>query len=165
MHSEPQASTSLIPRKEWNNEEREVLRQYVKDGYSLKQIGNILGRTRNAISGEKHRLGLSVPPKPQTPQPEKRVNTSTHRSRPRLKVNHFGEVSKLPPPKPRHRPRPTLQSQQCSLADLNGHTCRWPLGDYGAISEFYCGAPPLTGYSYCVCHCKQAYSEFRVPRS
>jgi hypothetical protein len=44
------------------------------------------------------------------------------------------------------------------LFDLRVSSCRWPLGDRGDQTEYFCGKPAVPGCSWCPAHRKQAFS-------
>lgn len=42
--------------------------------------------------------------------------------------------------------------QRCQIVDLDSTKCRWPIGEPGTKSFFFCGGRALTGKVYCRCH-------------
>jgi hypothetical protein len=48
-------------------------------------------------------------------------------------------------------------AQRRALVDLDGKTCRWPVGDPSSPHFFFCGAVPLAGKPYCDRHAARAY--------
>ena len=55
---------------------------------------------------------------------------------------------------------PEQSATKCTLMELNGHTCRWPLGNPQQADFKFCGAKPYSNgrdYPYCAAHCRRAY--------
>lgn len=49
------------------------------------------------------------------------------------------------------------KSKQVTLADLENHHCRWPIGDPRQTSFKFCGCNKVPGLSYCEVHARRAY--------
>lgn len=60
------------------------------------------------------------------------------------------------------------KSKQVTLADLENHHCRWPIGDPRQTSFKFCGCNKVPGLSYCEPHARRAYPvrypEDHIPR-
>ena len=48
-------------------------------------------------------------------------------------------------------------AQRCSLLELAGGRCRWPLSDPGKADFGFCGNDAIAGFSYCAGHARLAY--------
>lgn len=110
---------------------------------SPRQIAQELGRSRNAIIGKAHRLGLQIEarhlPKPPVKLPK-----------PKMKKSDIY----VPPPPPREIPAP---ENPVSLMDLESHHCRAIVGkDYDNLAT-YCGRDKIDGISYCAGHARIFY--------
>jgi len=115
-------------------------------------IAQRLGRTRNAIIGRAHRLGLAPLRKPRKPgarPPAKPITT------PPPVVRSPEEPSPMPAPTPAAMPRRTspdavIRCEGVSLSRVAAGECRWPIGD----KPFrFCGAPIAHRfYSWCSAH-------------
>jgi GcrA cell cycle regulator len=46
---------------------------------------------------------------------------------------------------------------RCSLLELAGGGCRWPLSDPGKDDFGFCGNAAIAGISYCAGHARLAY--------
>lgn len=49
------------------------------------------------------------------------------------------------------------QGQRRTLMQLNGHSCRWPVGDPGDSGFFFCGGVTENGQAYCPVHRTRAF--------
>jgi hypothetical protein len=134
----------------WSKEELAELRRLFALGYSATQIVKELGgkRSRNAVIGTWHRLGLE------------RGGTATNfrveqmqRQRPvmrmKLAVPAKGvPLAPLEPPPPPAAPTPAGPTY---FFDLKTHSCRWPMHGVG-LGITYCGGNKIEGSSYCLVH-------------
>ncbi len=126
------------------------------ENLSSSQCGAAMGLSRNAIIGRVHRLRLkhsnspphTCPERPKTERPKtarKRLRRTNHANSRTVVVETAEEMCDLAPD----------QSEfAVTLADLEPHHCRWPLGE-GVASQF-CGAPKAYG-AYCARHANMAY--------
>ena len=133
---------------EWTERRQQQLRDDWAAGLTMGQIGNRLGISRGAVSGQVTRLGL---PRRTAGRP----------------VGRHSQVAAAPtaaPPKP---PRPIhdagiVLGQSCSLFHLTNATCRWPVGNPVRADFFFCGNPSAdnqAGRPYCPWHTKVARGE------
>ena len=148
---------------EWSDEDVETLRRLVSEGLTTAVIGTRLGRSRNAIIGKCHRIGLfyvKLPRANQNTDSKGAIDPARHRmiqailrkeraekeetmkqlhlpteELPRTAMNHF---------------RPLPGKRTIGLEDLTSQSCRWPL-DVGAEHR-YCGDPAFIGSPYCPYH-------------
>lgn len=153
--------------KVFTKEDDEVLREKWMS-YCARDIGNILGRTKNSIIGRARRLGL-----PHKIDGSVRLSQTTHKLASPLMPTvpkapcQFAfktkKKKKLPfvplSPSLQLDPPPTT-AHNCTLLELGRTSCRWPIG-HPLTSEFrYCGIPeadfPIV--PYCPYHCKLGYS-------
>jgi GcrA cell cycle regulator len=60
-------------------------------------------------------------------------------------VDRPGSDARIPP------------AQRRTLIELDGSTCRWPVGDPAGSRFFFCGGRVAAGRPYCPEHCARAY--------
>lgn len=145
----------------WTEQYVETLKRCRADGMSATQIATELymvhrfPASRSAVLGKILRLKLP------------NINPSPVRA-----------DGRRPPPKPRPAPRkqrrysppscelaaeiicdiPADESPAaCTLGDLTGTRCRWPLGEPGTEAFRYCGVDKPDGCPYCARHARLAY--------
>jgi GcrA cell cycle regulator len=145
----------------WTTERVEQLQKYVTAGLTCSEIAAEIGVTRNAVIGKISRLGLSTGRR-RGAMPGRTRNArarTTAPSRMARMLRAFATVgptvSFVIPDVP-----PVESARRCSLLDLAGDECRWPLGDPGKADFGFCGNGAIRGFSYCVGHLRMAY---RVP--
>jgi GcrA cell cycle regulator len=139
----------------WTDGMIDRLREFCKTTISNSGIAQALneefktGFTRNAIIGKRARLGFdrprSVPlqQKPRTPRPK------------RFARFHPRQTTTISEP----LIVPTTFPHACDLLTLNNFRCRWPIGEVGSQTFFFCGEPEadLTiNLPYCVAHTRMA---------
>ena len=153
----------MIPSP-WTLKDDSILKVMWNEGATGSQIaGKLHGRTRNAVIGRIHRLGLASRPSPipirrplpippnkitePEPEPEQtKAPVSTHDEAETVEVNPTID-----------REIPVKKGKK--LMDLAREDCRWPEGDPGTAGFFFCGAPAFRDKSYCAEHCLVAYHQ------
>ncbi|WP_454914878.1 GcrA family cell cycle regulator [Xanthobacter sediminis] len=158
----------------WNDERVELLKKLWSEGLSASQIANELGDiTRNAVIGKVHRLGLSGRAKttaaPVRPQ-QRPARPEGHREQPRPQrpltqgntalapgLDDLPEEAPAPAPEPAVSGNVVPMAQRCTIMNLTESTCRWPLGEPGTESFYFCGAKSNPGMPYCSHHARIAY--------
>lgn len=154
----------------WTDENLELLRGLAKNGLSASQIASKMGfATRNAIIGKLHRLGIvSKKVNKFDPYDGKVRHRATGSQIKPVNVNpqkvhaHYTRKHRLRLEFPDTSPKPPTyiaataydeaipQEQRLTLLQLNGHTCRWPVGSPTESDFFFCGA--FTNSVYCPHH-------------
>lgn len=126
----------------WTDDELEQLKAMWAEGLTASTIGRAIGKTRNAVLGKSHRIGL--PGRAHTPairQP--RVYVPKAKSLP-VQVVLF--------------PALVLENGLHATTETVDDTmCRWPIGDPVAEEFHFCGNVPHEGHVYCAAHVKDAY--------
>lgn len=169
----------------WTEQETDLLRDLWREGLSASQIGARIGKTRNAVLGRVHRLGIADRPK--------RSNAAATRSTPRRKVapqrapmptslrqsterapqdvlDEIASVYRCGAPVDHHDDDPDFIGPCFRLTvrtmPLFG-ACRWPIGDPEEAGFHFCGARAEPGRPYCEQHARIAYvpAKPRKPRN
>jgi GcrA cell cycle regulator len=145
----------------------------------IRQLGN--GLTRSAVIGKLHRMGLTRARVPMTlKQPDKsamqgpslaptpsimaRSSIDPERRSVTGRIADSGTVMRMrkraadrergvaAAPSSLVSAAPADRSDRISITELNHRTCRWPLGDPGAVDFGYCGRTSIEGRPYCPEH-------------
>ena len=148
----------------WDEKKEELLAKLWKKGLSASQIAQQIGGvSRNAVIGKRIRMGL-----PDRNSPNLKVKQRKPSSHPRIEAR-----KKLPPPRKAPLPKvfapepvETRQryeelvipaAERKSIATLEGHHCRWPIGDPQHADFHFCGKDKVAGLPYCEFHARRAY--------
>ena len=132
----------------WTDESVEKLRQLWAQGLTANEIAKKLGVTKNAIVGKVHRLCLTARPSPiKSKDAEEEIPQQPDLIE-KIEEKPVEEVAK---------PRKTEELTNIKLADLDSHTCRWPIGDPRDDDFCFCGKKVRSGQTYCDEHSMQAY--------
>lgn len=110
-------------------------------GNTAKTIGKVMGKSRNAIIGKAHRIGLT---RSANDDP---VGAQTKIDRPIIWKGSYKprEVKALGVP--------------VSIIDLRPNQCRFPIGDPKEPDFHFCGAERLSAKPYCYEHHSIAYRQ------
>ena len=142
----------------WTAEEAEAAISLWKAGIlSAREIGAVIGKTRNSIIGYMHRYQIER----DGPAPKPKKAFGPPKPRAPRKSRAKGKSAPPPPLPPGEKPAP---AHGIAMIDLREHHCRWPLGKGLDLPKFYCGQAKLSGRSYCPVHCKLAYTALRPGR-
>lgn len=147
----------------WTPEEDAMLTELWGRKLSSGRIGDILGRTKNAVIGRAHRIKLPSRPSPirqGRSQSEKAKAAAAKRlarscAKGRLvalgQAEHLARQDKLLPD---GQAAPRLPA-----VTFTPHVCQWIEGEPSADDACKCGAPALSGSSYCAEHHARCYRE------
>lgn len=130
---------------DWTEERIAQLRSLWEQGLSASQIGLRIAKTRSAVLGKVHRLGL--PPRPPPIRPDQATKAPAAPSRPKPPRRAPRKVARRPKAAP--PPAPPRQ--------LGGDGCAWPIGEPRQPGFRFCGAERQPGRSYCAGHVRIAY--------
>lgn len=185
------AANNLSGQTTWTGAEDDIAKALWKQGYSADQIAKKLpGRSRNAVIGRIHRLGLSDAGRGKlpTPRPTRAPAVSSHRAAPPKPGQQnrpgsvFGKVS-IANPEETERKRQACQAEgervRAGMAEPANDTavpliergrfqCSWPVGEPPRPAEqMCCGMPVPEGAnpsveSYCAKHAQRAVSRTLV---
>ena len=157
-------SPGAPPGATWTSERIAQLHKCVTAGLTCSQIAAEIGVTRNAVIGKLHRLGLTTGGRPgrrplgltqrMPPAPASAPRRQTRLTR------IFRAIAEAGPrvvPFPTEIEVPLEGARRCSLLELAGGRCRWPLSDPGKADFGFCGSDAVAGFSYCAGHARLAY--------
>lgn len=134
----------------WTDEVVERLKTMRSAGESYRNIGDVLGVSRNAVAGKAHRLRLEpLERKPKTPKPF----TSSGFKRRR-------EPGKITPPQPIKFEAVPVDSSPVLFEDLTRVMCKYPYGE--RVPFLFCGKPVLEGRHWCAEHKSVVFEPKRV---
>lgn len=138
----------------WTDERSTAVTVLWNAGQSAGLIAAALGMTRNMVIGKVRRLGL-----------EARETTADGRSRPERKTRFYArkEIPRAVEEGDKSPPGP-LNGTGVTLLELSGETCRYPIGDPGSPSFFFCGRIPHGSSPYCRLHHALCYQPHQSPR-
>ena len=158
-----------MPRflRSWTDAEVETVVKMWATGMRALLIGRMIGKTKNAVIGQAHRMGLpkrgkgsgaGAPRRPvvdrRLPTPEERAAKArermarlqareAYRAERRTRVDY----SQIPPP----------DALMLSIMQLEARHCRFPIGHPKEAGFGFCGAPREGDKPYCPHHCRLAY--------
>ena len=149
--------------KFWTSQEIEALKALVSLGNSASFIGKRLGRTRNAIIGQAHRLNLNWPKKDRPPAPPKKKKTTKKMFnigiRAAIAKTTFKPIERVEPPPENKIKNPKAP---CYLREIGPEQCRSIIGD--PRNGVCCGLPSKRG-SYCREHARKYYQDYTRPQN
>jgi GcrA cell cycle regulator len=158
---------------EWAQDRVALLKKLWARGLSASQIGGQLGCSRNAVISKIHRINLPgrdskqsiakakpqrEPQPPREPKPDRRRAVAS----PRKRIIVDGRPAFAPD---LTLIEPALEDvaipleQRVSLMQLTNETCRFPVGEPGTDTFFFCGkrqADMAHGHPYCRHHARIA---------
>jgi GcrA cell cycle regulator len=163
LHYHPNINT-------WNEAQVEELHQLFDEGNSMREIANVIGRTKNAVIGKVHRerwhMGPEVAEKRRRKAEEAAPARRRRRKRPeakevKSKPFHFGfakpQLDKVDRKAFVYRPKPDpveIKPLRVPLLELRHRQCKWPYGD----EKFtFCGHKVYDGGPYCPGHAEMAF--------
>jgi GcrA cell cycle regulator len=135
----------------------EMAKTMWKAGDSAGHIARVLGKglSSNAVIGKLYRMGLGG-----RATPTRRINTHP-KIKPAVAAARYQKPAAPPvakaPAKPA-KPEPAPSTAVVRIEQLEGHHCRYPLGDPQAPAFGFCGAKHVEGRPYCQPHCEIAYA-------
>lgn len=154
-------STTSVSRF-WSDGMDETLKTMWADGAPARIIGYEIGRSKNAVIGRAHRLGLALHCDSKREPPKvKRHRTKTKRPVPVATTQrlhfHKGKAPVVVAHAVYEGAHYEAPATRKTLLELAPHDCRWPCWNDGD-PQFFCGAPQLDGKTYCPTHCAIAYA-------
>jgi GcrA cell cycle regulator len=135
-----------VNSKHWTAAATAKLRALAKTGKSFKQIGEILGYSRNACIGKARREKIAKAPTDLAPRPKAFVKPE---ARPFRLIIRALKPAPIPPDvKVADMPLVTMMQ-------LTSNNCRYPFGEDEDM--MFCGKPRHRGRPYCQEHAEVCY--------
>lgn len=148
---------NYVRARDWTEEMRDILRAHWLTDMPAAEIGLLVGRSKNAVIGQAHRLKLG--PKETPPRPNQRGSTPKEG-----KMTIRKRFRKAPQAAP--RALPLTAKAPISIMELNPNTCRAIVGHGGAphYLAVYCGDQTFADKSFCEAHCALYFDYDRTSR-
>lgn len=149
----------------WSDREIELLKKLHAELWTCSRIATRLnGKSRNAVIGKIHRLGLVSNAGPQSckqqrkgrPRKLRLVAPPVEAPKPKKRASDLFKFECLPLPV-----EDTPPAKLMAVADLEAHHCRWVYGNVGEPVHGFCGKEKVEGLSYCLDHARKAYAPSR----
>jgi GcrA cell cycle regulator len=156
------ADASPLHGGDWTDEEKTRLRELWSGPSSSGAIALLMHRSKNAVVGMVHRLGLPGRPSPIKGHRTTPAQRLPHSKPPVLTLPVLPSMVPVVPatvvaqrerqtPTPEPPPKPTVfKPRACGL-------CCWPVGEPGTRGFHFCEAGTLPGKPYCAEHARLAY--------
>jgi GcrA cell cycle regulator len=149
---------------DWTEARVKELKRLFNEGVSFSHIASQLALTRMAVIGKCNRLGLRRDPEV-TSRLRSEGAKSSHVRRPRsdsTKNKTFNRIiapkfSSEPLPSPSESDLAIPRRRRKKIATLGPRDCKFPIGDPGTPSFFFCGARKLGLLPYCAEHAKRCF--------
>lgn len=130
----------------WTAEQTEELKRLYGEGLSCSAIAAVMGKSRNAVIGRAHRIGLERRGAGKRAEIEAGNRRGSKPQQPRAP-----RVRSLRPSQEQIELRvAAVDPIHVKLLDLEPHQCRYPYGDTPDIT--FCGHQVFAGFSYCASH-------------
>jgi GcrA cell cycle regulator len=141
----------LIANTPWAEELAIKAREMWRNGLSASDIGNAIHKSRSAVMGKVHRMGLRREQQANAaPAITGRAGGAIQQATKRYKQKKRAPWSGVAEIKPEVTPTAV------GIVELERHHCRWPVSGTGADTLF-CGGAAVKDFPYCVRHCRLAY--------
>lgn len=140
----------------WTEDQRDILKAEWAKGTTCSQIGALLGKTKNSVIGQAHRMKLerrapynaSAPRKPRPPKANKPLLPKKSGGQIMVTIN-----KKAAPPKFFAAAVPLTSKPPISIMGLNATTCRAIVGTGPDGLAVYCGDFTFQNKAFCEGHC------------
>jgi GcrA cell cycle regulator len=154
----------------WNDEQDTLLKKLWLDGHSASRISlRFPGKSRNAVIGRLHRLGLKGRGSPIVKKPAPPRKSSFNGPR-----RADAPQRAAPPPRTKSAAlfrlelaaEPFVPSQEelnipveerRTIATMTDKDCRWPIGDPQRPEFHFCNRHKVPGLPYCEFHARRAF--------
>lgn len=151
----------------WTDEQYQTCKRMFSEGAPMSAIGVAIGKTRSAVGGfvSRAREGGDLAFAARTNKPLM-ANKATKPKGGTHQLNGavaFVVARKMLKQKEEQQKRIRLRLIECqtvvTMAELQPHHCRFPLGDPRQSDFRYCGHYKVDGRPYCQPHCDAAFVE------
>lgn len=138
----------------WSDEHLDILKDEWAKGSTGSQIGNLIGKTRNAVIGKANRLGLEhrAPRNGSYGQPKKERTPRKRVSKKTMVIN-----PKAAPPRFYPAAVPITSNPPISIMELGVNTCHAIVGHGANGLAVYCGDMTFHDKPFCEGHCAMYY--------
>jgi len=130
----------------WTEQQTAELVRLRALGWSSRQIGEEIGKSRNAVIGKANRLGLAAPTR----------STITRKVRAAAGLERLPKTRKrglTPDELEQELAGAKLRNKQLKLSELRADSCRWPMWPHdGTGDRVFCGQRARLGQPYCPEH-------------
>ncbi len=144
---------------DWTPEDHNRLRELVEAGLTFGEIAKLTpGRTRNAIIGKAHRLGLQSSGKPGAPKQSNPKKKAMPKKRSNFTLSHPRKRKPYRPPAVAEcrvpAPITPINGEGITIVDLRPNQCHAVMGSSRpAVGlPLYCGHPAWRETAYCEGH-------------
>lgn len=158
---------SRRPNVDWGNAAIDIVSEMWLSGSPVEEIRVALFRrgidkSRHAIIGKAHRLGLGDHPKGR--HLKRLVSLENSARRKRVEARRRPRASRPIPPKALPLPPPQIEDvARVQFQDLTPTMCKWPVGEPGKPGFGFCGCekPSSINHPYCAAHEARAWNKTR----
>jgi GcrA cell cycle regulator len=155
---------------DWTEARVKELKRLFDEGVSFSHIASQLALTCSSVIGKCHRLGLRRGP-PVTARLRSLAAKSSHIRRPRsdsTKNKTFNRIvapkfSSEPLPSPAESDLAIPRRRRKNIFNLGPRDCKFPVGDPGTPSFFFCGVRKLDLLPYCAEHARRCFVPAKRP--
>jgi len=146
--------------KLWSDEQTDLLKKMVREGYSGGMIAARLGVSRNSVIGKVMRLGLHLGTSrnglgKSTASKLRKPIVTPFNQRKKPTVSHKPVFEKAPIPQQRAE-----DIARKSFSELSENDCRYPVGHVGDPGFGFCGLEKVPGGPYCDTHMCVSYTTY-----
>ena len=146
----------------WAPEAAEQAASLWKSGWAASLIANELEKTRNAVIGKIHRMGLKNTDRPAESRLRKKPVFKPRVAKVEVQQAAFVPVPEDPelitdPDRIHPDDAAIPESQRRQIWELTSQMCKFPVGRPGASDFFCCGAKPMDGCIYCRSHAERCF--------
>lgn len=135
----------------WTPEKEKILKSMWAAGNSARDIGAVVGATRNAVLGKVHRMKLPTP----------KTDKTKHTPKPKPKAKRAAQAPSVAVKEEADKVYTAVRE---AVMSLGKGECRWPYGAPHEGKMAFCKEPVYESYSYCLKHCYNAFSNFEEAR-
>lgn len=141
----------------WTEKMVDDLRRLWAEGLTASEIAKKIGVSKNSIVGKVHRLCLKARPSPIKKKDDEleAVEEQILETPEEEIAEEVVELVVVEEVKPEHKK--CRSKEHVQLVNLDGHTCRWPIGDPRDDDFCFCGKRVKIGQTYCEEHAAIAY--------
>lgn len=139
----------------WTEQMVDDLCRLWDEGLTASEIAKKIGVSKNSIVGKVHRLCLKARPSPIKKKDEEFDSVAEEQ----VFEDEMAEFDSEEWVQEEIKPaaKKCVKKERVKLMELDGHTCRWPIGDPRDDDFCFCGKRVKIGQTYCEEHSAIAY--------